>query len=354
MARIGGTRVGSRAHARLKRELVAGVIRENLALIEGRRPARPPARPRRLGIPAGALAAVVLAGALALLALPRLSLAPELTAATMIAAPPAAPAAPAPPPEAVTHPGVTPARVAGTVFPLAARRIVIDPGHGGRDNGTALGALREKEITLDLALRLRALLAAAGFEVHLTRDGDHQVSLRERAAFANTLAADLFVSIHVNWIADARGERGVETYYLGPTDDPYLTRLASAENTESGYSRADIRGLLEGIYQDLRQEESAAAATAVQQALLGSLREVSPGLEDWGVKRAPFLVLVGTEMPALLAEVSSLSHPEEAKLLGQPEYRDRIARALFAGIRTYVDRHHPTGGGPFPQRSAQR
>lgn len=356
MARATQGTGGGAARARLKRQLVAGAIRENVALIEGRRAERPRPRPAlRLGGPFGFVAGALLAGALAVLAAPHLSVAPEAPARRAAAPAPAPPQAL--PAAAVSLAGLAagaPARVAGEVFPLAARRIVLDPGHGGGDGGTALGALHEKEITLDLALRLRDLLAADGFEVHLTRKDDRRISLRDRARIANALPADLFLSIHVNWIADPRGERGVETYYLGPTDDPFLTRLASAENAESGYSRADIRTLLEGIYQDLRQEESARAASSVQQALHRSLGEVNPGLENWGVKSAPFLVLVATEMPAVLAEVSSLSHPEEAKLLAQPEYRDRIARALLDGVRAYADRHAPAGGGPSLQRSAQR
>jgi len=348
---------GGAARARLKRQLVAGAIRENVALIEGRRAERPrPRRAPRLGGPLGFVAGTLLAGALAVLAAPHLSVSPERPSPPL-PEPPAAAAPPLAAGSAVSFAGLAggaPARVAGEVFPLASRRIVLDPGHGGGDGGTALGTLHEKEITLDLALRLRDLLAAEGFDVHLTREDDRRISLRDRAALANALPADLFLSIHVNWIADPRGERGVETYYLGPTDDPFLTRLASAENAESGYSRADIRSLLEGIYQDLRQEESARAASSVQQALHRSLGEVNPGLEDWGVKSAPFLVLVATEMPAVLAEVSSLSHPEEAKLLAQPDYRERIAQALLAGVRAYADRHAPAGGGLSQQRSAQR
>jgi N-acetylmuramoyl-L-alanine amidase len=357
MARATEGTVGGAARARLKRQLLAGAIRENVALIEGRRAERPrPRRALRLGGPLGFVAGTLLASALAVLAAPHLSLSPE-SSTRPLPEPPAAVSPPFAEPGGVSLAGLAtgvPARVAGEVFPLAARRIVLDPGHGGGDGGTAIGALREKDITLDLARRLGDLLAAEGFEVHLTREDDRRISLRDRAAVANALPADLFLSIHVNWIADGRGSRGIETYYLGPTDDPYLTRLASAENAESGYSRADIRSLLEGIYQDLRQEESARAASSVQQALHSSLGEVNPGLENWGVKSAPFLVLVATEMPAVLAEVSSLSHPEEARLLSQPEYRERIAQALLTGVRAYADRHAPAGGGPSQQRSAQR
>jgi N-acetylmuramoyl-L-alanine amidase len=243
---------------------------------------------------------------------------------------------------ATTLPGVAlaalpPTRLAREVLPLAVHRIVLDPGHGGTDLGTqAPNGLLEKDVTLDLARRLRELLVADGFEVHLTRDSDRRVSLRERAQLANRLPADAFLSIHLNWIEDRRRSRGVETYTLGPTDDPYLTQLASAENAESGYSRADVRLLLDRIYNDLRREESQAEALAVQHRLFTSLSQISPALEDRGVKAAPFLVLVATEMPAALAEVSCLSNDEEAARLGDSTYRDRIAQALRQGLATYA------------------
>ena len=229
-----------------------------------------------------------------------------------------------------------PTRLAARLFPVAVRRIVLDPGHGGGDEGTRTPVgLTEKFLTLDIAQRLALHLAAAGFEVRMTRDTDSKLFLRDRVRFANQAHADLFVSIHVNWLKDGRSDRGIETYYLGPSDDPFITELASAENRESGYSMADVRQLLDGIYSDLRQQESRRLAAAVQRRLVGAVREVSHEVRDRGVRSAPFLVLVETEMPAILAEVASLASPEEARLLAQAEYRDRLARALFDGIRAY-------------------
>lgn len=229
-----------------------------------------------------------------------------------------------------------PTRLAAGLFPVAVRRIVLDPGHGGGDDGTRtpLG-LTEKVLTLDIAQRLALLLMGAGFEVRMTRDVDSKLYLRDRVRFANREHADLFVSIHLNWLKDGRANRGIETYYLGPSDDPFIIELASAENRESGYSRSDVRQLLDGIYSDLRQQESRRLAAAVQRRLVGAVREVSHEVRDRGVRSAPFLVLVETEMPAILAEVASLSSPEEARLLTQSDYRDRLARALFDGIRAY-------------------
>ena len=229
-----------------------------------------------------------------------------------------------------------PTRLTAGLFPVAVRRIVLDPGHGGTDDGTRTPVgLTEKALTLDIAQRLAQLLRGAGFEVTLTRDTDAKLFLRDRVRFANQAHADLFVSIHLNWLKDGRANRGIETYYLGPSDDPFITDLASAENRESGYSLADVRQLLDGIYSDLRQQESRRLAAAVQRRLVAAASAVSREVRDRGVRSAPFLVLVETEMPAILAEVASLASPEEARLLAQADYRDRLARALFDGIRAY-------------------
>lgn len=224
-----------------------------------------------------------------------------------------------------------------SVFPLSVRRVVIDAGHGGNDPGaTSLSKLTEKSVTLDVANRLRELLRRGGFDVVVTRGDDHLIALRDRARIANSSNGDIFVSIHVNSIAAHQAEHGIETYYLGPTNDPTLTQLAADENRGSGYSVADLRKLLDGVYADVRRDESHRLAAAIQQQLFGGLRSVDPGLKDWGVKRAPFIVLVATGMPAILAEVGCLSNDREAAMLGRPEYRQQIAEALFHGIHAYA------------------
>ncbi|MDX1631208.1 MAG: N-acetylmuramoyl-L-alanine amidase [Thermoanaerobaculia bacterium] len=231
-----------------------------------------------------------------------------------------------------------PAPLDGAVFPVGVRRVVLDPGHGGKDEGTSREDtdLTEKDLTLDIARRLRTLLEeSSGAEVLMTRNRDEFVVLKDRAAFANEAGADLFVSIHLNWL-EGRARRGVETFYLGPTEDPYLVELTSRENRQSGYSLADVRRLLDGIYLDLRQEQSKALASSVQETLHRSLDEAKPGLRNRGVKPAPFLVLVATEMPAILAEVSCLSHRKEVELLQTDAYRQRIAEALHEGIDRYA------------------
>ncbi len=234
-----------------------------------------------------------------------------------------------------------PKAIDSDVFPLEVRRIVVDPGHGGEDFGTTDHDLVEKELTLDIGKRLAALLRDGGYEVHMTREDDRKLVLRERADFANRLHSDLFVSIHVNWISYAQ-VRGIETYFLGTTEDPVLKELARRENRESGYSLADMKMLLEGIYTGVRRDASRQFATRVQRSLYTSLRRVNPNLKNRGVKTAPFVVLVSTEMPAILAEVSCLSNREEARLLSRPLYRDHIAEALYRGIRGYADDVHQT------------
>jgi N-acetylmuramoyl-L-alanine amidase len=222
------------------------------------------------------------------------------------------------------------------VIPVDVSRIAIDPGHGGMDGGTSLGyGLMEKDLTKDIANRLAQLLTGANWEVVTTRQEDDAVSLRRRAEIANAASADLFLSIHVNWLPD-RTARGFETYYLGPTDDPFLRRLAVIENRDSGFALADYRDLLQGIYADVRRDQSRQLAVKIQDRLFETLREDNPEIVSRGVMTAPFAVLVATEMPAVLVEVACLSNDREARLLALPHYRQRIADALFSAITTYA------------------
>jgi len=339
---------------RLKRRLLHDLVQQNVELIQGR--VRRPARPRRVPYLrlAAALALVLLSTALigSTRLLSTLAAAPPPPLRTLDA-PPARQGSSTSPTlagsagsvsEAVRPPGMTAAAaIDPAVLPLAVRKIALDAGHGGDSLGTRtpLGLL-EKDITLDIARRLRLLLEAEhGFEVVMTRQDDGAVSLAERAAIANRSGADVFVSVHVNWFED-RASRGVETYFLGPTNDPFLNRLAALENRDSGYSMADMRQLLDGIYAGVRQDKSRQLAEVVQAALFQSLGRVNPGIADRGVKSAPFLVLLSTQMPAILAEVSCASNAEEARLLARPLYRQYIAEALAGGLRAYASE----GGSP--------
>jgi len=226
---------------------------------------------------------------------------------------------------------------------LAVRRVVIDAGHGGTQLGTsAESGLREKDVTLDIAERLRGRLSADGLTVLMTRANDETISLQQRSEIANDGRGDIFVSIHVNSLAPK--SRGIETYYLGPSDHPASDAIAAEENRDSGYSLADLRSLLDGIYIDARKDESKRLAESVQHALLRKLRRVNGAVEDRGVKTAPFVVLVGTRMPAILAEVSCLSNKDEAALLDGQAYRQSIADALFDGIQGYLREGTRDGG----------
>ena len=222
-------------------------------------------------------------------------------------------------------------------IPLSVHTVSIDPGHGGRDGGTSLQfGLLEKDLTLDLSMRLAEALRTAGITTVLTRDRDVEISLAERARVANDARADLFVSIHVNWLPD-RSARGFETYYLGLSNDPFLNRLAARENRDSGFSVADTRRLLEAIYTDVRRQQSRRLAEAVQDSLFDALRTRNEDVVSRGVMSAPFAVLVTTEMPAVLAEVACLSNEREARLLAIPSYRQHIAQGLATGIFQYAD-----------------
>jgi N-acetylmuramoyl-L-alanine amidase len=304
-------------------------VEDNLDQLRGRPPRR---RPGAVGVKVSRLA-------LALLPLALVAGSPGISS-------PAAEQRPGPQeaPAGVVAPGTAsdgaaaqpPGPLDPGVFPLAVERVVLDPGHGGDNGGTRTpSGMVEKDLTLDIALRLQELLEADGFAVVLTRDRDVEMTLEERVELANREQADLFLSIHVNWIEN-RTVRGVETYYLGTSDDPFVGRLAAAENHDSGYAMADLRGLLAQLYAGLRQDASQRAAAAVQRSLLRSLRTVNPAVEDRGVKTAPFIVLMKTEMPAVLAEVSCLSNQQEAELLGRPLYRQYIAEALASGIVSYA------------------
>ncbi|MBZ0089885.1 MAG: N-acetylmuramoyl-L-alanine amidase [Thermoanaerobaculia bacterium] len=327
MSGIGG------GDARLKRRLLSGAVEDNVRAIENRPVGR---LHRRKPFPCVlAFAGVVVVAAAALVVLPRFGRGPFAEPAPGATVPSVRPGdVGGGGPESAPIP--RPSRLPGLVFPVEVQRIVVDPGHGGGDEGSKTPAgLAEKEITLDISRRLADRLRRAGYEATLTRETDQRVLLKDRSRFANERQADLFVSIHINSFQDGRVNRGIETYYLGPSDDPYLIRLAGAENVESGYSMADVKRLLESVYSDFRQEQSRALATSVQRRLVRSVRELAPEVVDRGVKSAPFLVLVSTDMPAILAEISCLSNQEEALLLAQPDYRDRLAQALFEGIQSY-------------------
>ncbi len=233
----------------------------------------------------------------------------------------------------------------GTACPSIARqlglgvhRVVIDPGHGGKDPGAlnrALG-LREKDITLDIGKRLNAILNEhKELEVILTRPRDVYVPLEERAAIANSNQGDLFVSIHTN-SAPRRSARGIESYYLNITTDPWAMEVAAQENAMSSKSISEMRTILDQILQNSKVSESRIFSQCLQESMVANLKGKYDAIENLGVKKAPFYVLLGAQMPSALVEVSFLSHAAEAKRLATPEYRQAVAAGLYLGVVRFI------------------
>ena len=216
-------------------------------------------------------------------------------------------------------------------------KIVIDPGHGGHDTGT-IGprGLEEKDLVLDVGRRLGKLLQARmGADVVFTRKDDTFIPLETRTSIANQEQADLFVSIHANSSRD-RDARGVETYYLNFTSSAEALDVAARENAASDKSIHELQDLVKKIALKEKIEESREFASNVQRALHSGLAAKSPGIRDRGVKKAPFIVLIGANMPSILAEVSFVSNPGDERRLQTADYRQRIAESLYRGISKYV------------------
>jgi N-acetylmuramoyl-L-alanine amidase len=217
-------------------------------------------------------------------------------------------------------------------------RIVIDAGHGGFDTGT-IGptGVEEKTVCLDVARRLGRLIQRKlpGTEVVYTRDSDTFIPLQKRTAIANRDKADLFISIHANSSPDHHA-RGVETYFLNFTTSPAAMRVAARENALSQESVHQLQDLLKKISLNDKIEESRELAADVNHSLVHQLRLGHVVTHDRGVKKAPFVVLIGAHMPSILAEISFLSNPTDERLLKRARYRQRIAQGLFNGIQRYL------------------
>ncbi len=216
-------------------------------------------------------------------------------------------------------------------------RIVIDPGHGGHDTGT-IGptGLMEKEVVMDVARRLGALLEERlGSEVVYTRENDTFVSLEKRTAIANQKQADLFVSLHANSSRN-RAIRGIETYYLNFTSSSNALEVAARENAVSEKSIHELQDLVKKITMKEKLEESREFAAQMQRALVKNMARRN-GLRNRGVKKAPFIVLIGAQMPSVLAEISFLSNRTDERLLRKPAYRQKMAEALYRGIQRYAN-----------------
>ena len=215
-------------------------------------------------------------------------------------------------------------------------RIVIDAGHGGHDSGTlGVDGIQEKDVVLDVALRLGKLLHdRLGAEIIYTRSDDTFIPLETRTAIANKAQADLFLSIHANSSSEPSA-RGVETYYLNFTSDPTALDVAARENAVSDQSIHQLSDLVKKIALKDKIAESREFASDVEGSLYAGLQKGNAGLKDRGVKKAPFVVLIGANMPSILAEISFVTNPKDAEQLQQPDYRQRVAESLYKGVARY-------------------
>ncbi len=217
-------------------------------------------------------------------------------------------------------------------------RIVIDAGHGGHDTGT-IGptGLMEKDLCLDVALRLGKLIQQKlpDTEIVYTRSDDTFIPLEERTHIANETKADLFVSIHANSSPD-HGARGVETYYLNLKGSPEAMEVAARENAVSQGSIHDLEDMVKKIARTEKIDESRELAGDVQDSLSKRIQKTAKPVKNRGVRKAPFVVLIGADMPSILTEISFLSNPADEQLMKKPEHRQRIAEGVFAGVSSYL------------------
>ncbi len=258
----------------------------------------------------------------------------------VIEPPPVAGRATVPPSAASTAPETANANRAGGFsiarqLGLGVSRIVIDPGHGGHDPGAQVKGLDEAALTLDVALRLEKLLKEeAGIDVVLTRRTNVYIPLEERTAIANREEADLFLSIHANASRNASA-RGVETYFLSFASSPEAEAVAARENSAHAGEMRKLPDIVKAIALNSKLDESRDLAAMVQEALVTRLKRSNKDVRNLGVKKAPFVVLIGAGMPSVLAEVSFLTNKQELTLLKSATYKQRIAEALHAAVMRY-------------------
>ena len=237
---------------------------------------------------------------------------------------------------------------------LGVSRIIIDPGHGGKDYGAPgyIKGVHEKDVVLQIARRLaRKIRQELKCEVFLTRNRDEYLTLEERTAIANTKNADLFISIHTNSHKDNRAY-GIETYFLNLATDDDAIRVAAMENATSTKNISDLQTILFDLMQNAKINESSRLAGYIQSTLVNHLKTKRYSrIKDKGVKQAPFYVLLGAQMPAVLVETSFISNPRECKRLVDPQYQERICEAIILGIRQYIKETSPTAFFSEPPNS---
>jgi N-acetylmuramoyl-L-alanine amidase len=275
---------------------------------------------------------------IATIALPRT---PTLAVPVAVAALPPTPVGPE-----AGRPNSTPAPIPPHGHPV---KIVLDAGHGGKDPGASgVAGVAEKDIVLAIARRLRdRLRRELGYQVVMTRDRDVFIALEERTAIANAARADLFISIHAN-ASPNEAAAGIETYYLRNTDDRATLRLAAMENglramAGSGASDDGAALILSDMIQNYKIQESTTLAEKVQERLVSGVRRGHDDVNDLGVKRGPFYVLVGAGMPCVLAEVGFVTHPIEGQRLVAPDYQALLVDGLLRGIQASVENARAAG-----------
>ncbi len=226
---------------------------------------------------------------------------------------------------------------------LGVRRIVIDPGHGGKDFGAPgyTKGVHEKYVVMEIAERLaRKIRSELGCEVLLTRKSDKYISLEERTAIANTQNADLFISIHTNASPDSRAY-GIETFILNLATDDESIRVAARENATSMKNISDLDSILKDLMQNAKVSESTRLASYVQQSMVRKLGAKYKNIRSKGVKQAPFYVLLGADMPSILVETSFISNPEECRRLTNSDYQDHLCAGILDGVKRYIQETNP-------------
>ncbi len=220
---------------------------------------------------------------------------------------------------------------------LGVKKVVIDPGHGGKDPGAVgPGGIREKDVVLAISRKLqKKLREQLKLEAILTRSSDKFLPLEERTALANTKKADLFVSIHTN-AHNSRRIYGISTYILNVATDAEAARVAAFENAVSTKRISDLEKILNDLMLNSKINESSRLADAVQRGLIKLLPKKYSGIKNLGVKQAPFYVLIGAQMPSIMVETSFITNKREAKRLANPAYQDVLAEGILAGIRAYI------------------
>jgi len=220
---------------------------------------------------------------------------------------------------------------------LGVKKIVIDPGHGGKDPGAIANGLKEKDIVLNLAQRLKLELERSlQCEIVLTRNDDSYISLEERTAIANGNNADLFLSLHVN-AHPITTVNGLETYFLNLSNNREAMRVAAFENATSELQMSDLEDILADIMKNSKIKESSRLAQNVHSTLVKGLNDEGLALKDLGVKQAPFYVLIGAEMPAILIEVAFISNPDEAKKLKNENFLNSYSQIIARGVENYIN-----------------